>query len=231
MINVNFGAAGVTEFNSADFFLQTLIGKLDIEFSKTAIRIASDDKNYIELGGQFVKAETKNPLDFVTELNSYSIVIDGKMNYSISGLEIDHDTLISMNKLAKYLDKTDYKINGSDANNSLTSGSGDDILNGGKGNDWLIGNAGDDILIGGAGSDNFVFHEGDGIDTIKDFVENGKLADTIDLSDFGAKLSYKDLDISREGKHDVSIDFGKGNDEIILQDVNIKQITAGDFDF
>jgi hypothetical protein len=77
-----------------------------------------------------------------------------------------------------------------------------------------------------------LFHKGDGVDTITDFVHSGKFHETIDLSDFsGDKLRFKDLDISREGRHDVSVDFGKGSDEIIIQDVTVKQITAADFHF
>jgi len=229
-INVQFGAAGITEFNAADFFLQTLINKVKLEFSTDKVRIYSDDDDYVEFYGAFVDVGSKNPLDYVEHVTGYKFVVDGKMNYQVSGLDVDGGTLGSIKKLSKYLDGSDYKITGNDAANRLGGASGDDILDGGKGNDWIVGNGGDDLLTGGAGKDHFVFHKGDGRDEITDFAAKGKSADTIDLSDYGEKLKFKDLDISRDGRHDLLIEIGK-HDEILLHDVKIKDITAADFDF
>jgi Ca2+-binding RTX toxin-like protein len=230
MINVTFGASGVTEFNAADFFLQALIDKPEVEFSSDKIRLYSDDKNYVELTGEFKKGTPGNPISYVEQLDSYKFVADGKMNYEVTNIDISGSTLSSLKALSKFLDEAAYKVTGNDANNLLSGASGEDTLNGGKGNDTIEGNGGDDLLIGGAGRDKFVFHAGDGKDEIKDFVENGKLADTIDLSEYSKDLKFKDIDISRDGKHDVLIEIGK-HDEILLHDVNIKQVTTADFDF
>lgn len=51
---------------------------------------------------------------------------------------------------------------------------GFDRLNGGLGNDTLTGGPGNDELIGGAGSDMYVFHLGDGVDTIFDTSSSGE---------------------------------------------------------
>ena len=56
-----------------------------------------------------------------------------------------------------------------DADISLSGGAGDDTLTGGAGDDTLDGGTGDDNLWGGDGNDTFVFHAGDGSDTINDF--------------------------------------------------------------
>ena len=229
---VQFGASGVTEFNTAAFFIEALIDPhFSMDLSETVLRLKESKTNYIELTGSFTDTESENPLDYVNAITAYKVVVDDKMNYEISGLEIDHETLSSFKKLGKYLDSSDFQINGNDAANRLTSGGGADILNGGKGNDRLSGNEGDDRLIGGGGVDRFVFYKGDGKDTISDFVETGKAHDVIDLSGYSEDgLKFKDLDISREGKHDVLIELD-GGDEILLKDVNIKQLDAHDFSF
>lgn len=230
MIKVKFGATGVTEFNVADFFLQSLINLVEFEISDDTIRLYADEKNYVELRGSFVDGHSRNPLDYVEELDGYKFVVDGKMTYQVTGLDLDGETLGSFTALQEHLDASSYRMTGNDAANKLSAGSGKDILDGGKGNDWLIGNGGKDVLIGGRGRDHFVFHKGDGKDQIKDFTASGKEADTIDLSDWGGKLRFRDLDISREGKHDVLIEIGK-HDEILLHDVKLKDITSSDFDF
>lgn len=229
-INVQFGDSGVTEFNAADFFLQALINDVDYEISSDKIRFVSDNKNYVEVGGSFVTDGGKNPLDYVEEINSYKFVVNGKVSYQVTGLEIDGDTLGSFGKLGRYLDEHAYNITGNAAANLLSAGSSDDVINGGKGNDTIEGNSGDDFLIGGIGRDTFVFHKGDDQDEIKDFTVKGKMADEIDLSDYGEKLRFKDIDISREGKHDAVIEIGK-HDEILLHNVNAKELTIHNFDF
>lgn len=51
----------------------------------------------------------------------------------------------------------------------LGGGAGNDTLDGGAGNDTLAGGTGNDRLTGGAGDDTFVYQPGDGHDTITDF--------------------------------------------------------------
>lgn len=52
---------------------------------------------------------------------------------------------------------------------------GDDVLRGTNIHDRFEGGAGNDIMTGGAGSDTYFFSAGDGIDTINDFAESGKI--------------------------------------------------------
>lgn len=51
---------------------------------------------------------------------------------------------------------------------ALEGSAGDDQLAGGAGDDVLRGGPGNDVLAGGAGADRYVFHLGDGFDTIMD---------------------------------------------------------------
>ncbi|MDJ0576761.1 MAG: Ig-like domain-containing protein [Xenococcaceae cyanobacterium MO_234.B1] len=70
-------------------------------------------------------------------------------------------------------------INGNDGNDTLSGGAHNDILNGGNGNDVLSGDRGVDQLRGGAGADAFVYSNlQDRGDTILDFQSEDK----IDLS-------------------------------------------------
>lgn len=125
------------------------------------------------------------------------------------------------------------KLNGGSDNDDLTGGAGRDRIRGGDGDDTLTGGAGDDvldgeegndILTGGAGADVFVFHSGDGTDTITDF-EIG-----IDLISIDADLAetFDDLVLSAAGT-DTVIDYG--GDTITLTNVDISTLTADNFVF
>lgn len=84
-------------------------------------------------------------------------------------------------------------INGSSLDDTLYGDGGDDLLNGRASNDFLWGNSGNDTLIGESGRDTFVIAEGDGIDTITDFVAG---EDIIGL--FGG-LDFESLNFVAEG--------------------------------
>ena len=48
------------------------------------------------------------------------------------------------------------ELHGGSGNDTITGGSGDDVIWGDEGNDTLTGNAGNDVLIGGLGADSLV---------------------------------------------------------------------------
>lgn len=60
-------------------------------------------------------------------------------------------------------------ITGSDGGNIIFGQKGDDEITGGVSNDLLVGGAGNDTLTGGGGADIFLFHPGEGDDSITDF--------------------------------------------------------------
>jgi Ca2+-binding RTX toxin-like protein len=57
-------------------------------------------------------------------------------------------------------------------NDRLSGDAGNDVLYGGTGRDVIDGGSGRDTLFGGSGVDVFVFQQGDGIDSLRDF-QNG----------------------------------------------------------
>ena len=59
---------------------------------------------------------------------------------------------------------------GGEGNDTLDGGAGNDTLYGGEGDDTLVGGIGNDTLVGGAGNDTFVYANGQGNDTITDYV-------------------------------------------------------------
>jgi peptidase M10/serralysin-like protein/hemolysin type calcium-binding protein len=107
----------------------------------------------------------------------------------------------------------------------LYGGAGNDTLNGGGGNDVLQGGQGNDTLTGGAGADHFVFHDGDGIDTITDFdVAN----DVVDLHGYGVASFAALQGLMTQSGADTVITFDPDN-VITLHNVTVGQLNSGDF--
>ena len=124
-------------------------------------------------------------------------------------------------------------IDGGAGSDYLFGGSGDDVISAGAGADIIVGGSGDDTLTGGTGADIFVFGPGGGNDTITDF---NKDADTINLSMFGADLSYSDLTIAAttDGTGTTITVPGNGADDgitITLQGVTSTDVSEGMFEF
>ena len=67
-------------------------------------------------------------------------------------------------------------LSGDNSNNTLVGSYGDDVL---------TGRGGNDLLQGGEGNDVFMFNNGDGNDTIMDFLAGLSLGDVVNVSDFG----------------------------------------------
>lgn len=95
----------------------------------------------------------------------------------------------------------------------LFGGGGNDILFGGESGDQLFGNDGDDILVGergndllvgGAGKDTYVYHRGDGVDTIQD---SGGAADASVLV-VGPGITWLN---TRFRPGSLMVDFGDGD--------------------
>ena len=81
-------------------------------------------------------------------------------------------------------------LNGGDGDDILTGGDGADELQGGFGSDSLDGGAGDDILQGGIGDDTYLYHAGDGKDTLSDI-------GGIDQVIFGPGISPESLSVAQ----------------------------------
>lgn len=125
----------------------------------------------------------------------------------------------------------DDTLNGLDGNDELRGGKGDDILNGGNGNDRLRGDAGNDILTGGDGADRFIFNIRGGIDTVTDYTDE---VDRLDFTNFNIEATATDsaFDILMSHAEQVGDDTVftmDGGEVIILEDVLISVLDAGDF--
>jgi Ca2+-binding RTX toxin-like protein len=119
-------------------------------------------------------------------------------------------------------------LNGSSFDDSLTGSAGHNVLDGGAGKDTLKGGLGDDTLRGGGGNDRFVFHHGDGNDTISDFNAGHSGGDVIQLIGYGIG-SFSDLQgmMSQVGQ-DTVITFDSA-DHITLHHVAMDNLNSGDF--
>jgi Ca2+-binding RTX toxin-like protein len=125
-------------------------------------------------------------------------------------------------------------LDGGDGNDRLHGGAGNDILTGGAGKDRLAGGFGNDILVGGSESDTFIFTQGMGNDTIRDFgvfraskIESER--DRIDLSDFDTR--YRALSFTASGNDTIVTINGNQQDSITLANVNPSQLSRQDFIF
>ena len=113
-----------------------------------------------------------------------------------------------------------------------------DIIAGDGRSNALRGNTGNDTITLGAGNDTFYFKDGDGSDTINDFVA-GRSDDKIDLTSAGtgyesfAEMLATPGAILQSGADTLlSLDPGGGaGDSILLRNVTAASLTAADFVF
>ncbi len=101
---------------------------------------------------------------------------------------------------------------GTNGNDTINGGNGDDDISGGNGNDTLNGNGGDDEIDGGNGNDDIDGGSGD------DEIDGGNGEDTIDGGD--------DDDIIYGGNGGDTLFGGDGNDELYGQNGN-DHLTGG----
>lgn len=112
-------------------------------------------------------------------------------------------------------------ISGTDADDALLGTDQTDIITGGRG---------DDVLSGGNGADMFVFHQGDGSDTVKDFVSSGPNRDIIQL-DPSLVSSWTDL-MSKSSQSGANVVIApNATDKIVLNNVSLSTLTEDNFRF
>lgn len=143
-------------------------------------------------------------LDGVTVLDTFSNIENLTVGGGADVIGDAHDNVI------KILDT------GSDHNNDIEAGAGDDIVKAGIGDDWVFGNRGDDKLYGGAGNDEMF--GGKGRDKMfggsgSDDMSGGRGRDTLKA---GAGDDYLDgnegNDVLKGGAGDDIIIAGLGDD-------------------
>lgn len=99
------------------------------------------------------------------------------------------------------------KLYGDNGQNTLSGGAGNDSLSAGKDGDLLNGGAGNDLLGGGSGADTFLFANGSGTDTVKNFdlTQDRLVFDGIQSDDLILTQSGNQLTISWGGPDKVII--------------------------
>ena len=123
----------------------------------------------------------------------------------------------------------DDAVRGGAGRDRLDGGGGDDVLRGGTGRDVLKGGAGRDALAGGGGADVFVFAAGFGRDVVRDF-DVRRAGERIDLSGVAGFDGLGDVrEAARQKGDDVRVRMG--DDLLILRDVDLDDLGAGDFAF
>lgn len=95
---------------------------------------------------------------------------------------------------------------GYSGNDVLDGLGGDDVVEGGGGNDTLSGGLGDDVLKGGNGADTYIYHLGDGNDSID---EGGTFDYSTDRLLLGEGIGVSNIVIGRSGP-DIELHFSDG---------------------
>lgn len=108
---------------------------------------------------------------------------------------------------------------GNEINNTITGNRGNNKIDGGDGSDYLTG---------GAGRDTFIFWSDLQEDYIGDF-ENG--IDKIEIRGFDTD-SFEELELTQVGRDvQVGLISGEFGETIVIQNMKLRQIDAGDFIF
>ncbi|MBR1693197.1 MAG: hypothetical protein IJ711_10570, partial [Lachnospiraceae bacterium] len=97
-------------------------------------------------------------------------------------------------------------------NDVLYGEEGDDYLDGGDGDDMLIGGVGNDFLNGGLGNDTYIFHRGDGQDTVYEY---GLTEESLDTILFGEDIRPEDVTLKRDGA-DLILQYGETDQVKVL---------------
>jgi Ca2+-binding RTX toxin-like protein len=195
---------------------------------------AGDDKMWGEKGDDTYRVDSRS--DSVTEtadggtdtveawsssfkLGAYveHLVYKGGGAFSGTGNDLgNHITGGSMNDI----------LDGAGGHDTLKGLGGADNLKGGGGNDTMEGGAGNDTMDGGTGNDVFVFHKEFGRDTIKGFdADPSGGQDKLDVSALLGE-DVGTVSITASGRSTV---IAFGDDVIVLEGVNIRNISETDF--
>ncbi|TIS46291.1 MAG: hypothetical protein E5W96_28445 [Mesorhizobium sp.] len=110
----------------------------------------------------------------------------------------------------------------------LNGTTGADYLWGLGGNDTLIGGKGNDLLVAGNQQNLFVFHKGDGQDTVMNFVAGTGTGDVLDLRDFGINNASQFQQVATNQGSNVVATLG-GGDHITFTGVHVDQFQDDNF--
>ena len=188
--------------------------------------------SYGMINETFVNIENLLGSDFddtLTDGLADSVIDGGGGNDTITGTA-GNNTLIG--------GAGDDSVTGGTGNDTILGGDGADFLIGNGGNDTIDGGAGDDLLFGGFGTDVLTGGEGAdvfvtalGFGTGAEFITDFEIGvDTIDVTIFGVFGNFDDIltNSAQVGSSVVITDATTG-DTLTLLDVNLSDLSAGDF--
>ena len=185
----------------------SLVGGLGDDFLNGELGIdsmvggAGDDYYKVDVVGDIVIELAGQGIDTIESTFNFSLAALGNVeNLSLDSTAFNGAGNALNNKIIGNFNSNN--LNGAAGNDALYGSAGTDILNGGLGNDTLFGGTDIDNLTGGAGSDVFVYINGDGVDTITDFVIG------LDILDLG---SLPDLTFTGGGNSLTANQFALGN--------------------
>ena len=169
----------------------------------------------------FGEGIAQNNLSFTQIDNNLLIYLNGDKNqgiiiksffssdsYKIGEIHFADNSVFYLSETGLTLDQSnrndDMTINGTDYDDTIIGGSGNDTINAGDDDDIITGGKGNDTLNGGYGRDTYIYNLGDGVDTISETRGNDKIK-------FGSGIVLDDLKFTQEGndlriiiKNDVS---------------------------
>ena len=176
----------------------------------------------------FGEGITQNNLTFTQMGNNLLIYLNGDKNqgiminnffyndsYKIGEIHFADNSVFYLSETGLTLDQSDrtdnMTINGTDYDDTIIGGSGNDTINAGDDDDVITGGKGNDILNGGYGRDTYIYNLGDGVDTINETRGNDKIK-------FGAGITLNDLKFTQEGNNLRIIIQNDVNQSILISD-------------
>ncbi|HYW17670.1 MAG TPA: calcium-binding protein [Allosphingosinicella sp.] len=97
---------------------------------------------------------------------------------------------------------------------SVSGGAGNDVIDGRDGNDVLTGGAGDDTLYGSGGDDVYLYARGDGLDTVREFIDSWSGRGGNDAIEFATGIAPGDVTVGKAdngGSYVLYVDGGAGS--------------------
>ena len=182
--------------------------------------------NYFEDGfyvtGYSVSSSSYSNIGTVTGNNSYSLTIYGEdvafdasasYHYYFENIIFANGDTVNLRGVIDFEGtETGETLYGIDRADIIHGYGGNDVINSRSGNDTVYGGAGDDALYGGLGDDTYIYHEGDGQDTI-----NENLSEGIDTVEFGGGISSTDVYSWVDQYGDLTIQLkSNANDRVII---------------
>ena len=199
-------------------------GKDTIKFSRDAAgNILTDDGTVTVLGGTPTVANT-NLIEAFGQAGDDTITLD-ETNGALPAAQLfggdGNDTITSGsgNDLLFGQSGSDTLLGGG-GNDQLFGGDGNDVLTGGSGNDQVFGQAGDDTMIWNPGDGSDVFEGGDGDDTAQ--VNGGNGAETFTISANGTRVLF-----ARTDPAPFTLDIGTTENLVLHANGGDDVITAG----